>query len=76
MSIPMKLRLFFIAATMVVPEPQRGSRTILLGADQDIMWSFASCSGNVAGCWLCIPVIAVGEKDHTFVASFVCLPLS
>src|SRR3989344_3172907 len=49
-SIPIYERLRFFAATVVVPLPTKGSRTISPSCEKHWIKSYGSWLGNVAGC--------------------------
>ena len=49
-SEPIKLLPLSNAILQVVPEPINGSNITSFGLDQEIIWSFASYSGKIAGC--------------------------
>lgn len=51
MSMPMNLRPDISAILPVVADPHIGSMTRSPGLLHDCMWSSASFSGNMAGCW-------------------------
>ena len=53
--MPTNRRLKSFAARSVVPLPAKGSSTMSPGFDHDATWSFASLSGNGAGCHTITP---------------------
>ena len=62
-STPIYLRPVCFAAKSVVPEPAKGSNTMLPGFDQVRIGSRASASGKGAGC-VSLPFCQCGGKSH------------